>query len=283
MKLILGLCCCCSAIALMGALTVPAVPRSPVVTYGLIRDEMGVPLAKGSGAQVRLVRADQPQGQVYALSSVEPNIYLGMNYRLSLEMDSKGPSRAYAAVEGMPMKVVVLVDGEAQPLSPVPLWNAPKPGTAQRIDYTIAEDEDGDGLPDVWEWWQIWMHYDCPNLPDSPAAFDPKADYDGDGMSNLQEFFAGTDPFEKTDLLAITSIAKVPGANLLQIKFTTSIDHTYHLLMSETLTDPVWTPVATASDPSTAAAYVAYAGTGREITVYVDATVSSGFFKIACN
>lgn len=262
---------------------VPAVPRTPVITYGLIRDEMGAPLDSRTGAQVRLVGAHQPTGQVYAVSAVEPNIYLGLNYRLSLEMDSKGPSRSYAAIEGMPMKVVVLIDGEEQTLSPSPLWDAPKPGTAQRIDYTIAEDSDNDGLPDTWEWLQMWMHYDNPDMPDSLEAFDAKADYDGDGMTNLQEFFAGTDPFEKTDLFAITSIGKVPGTKLVKICFTTSRDHMYHLLVADSLAKPVWTPVATTQDPARACTYTSYAGTGHEITVYVDESVAGSFFKVACH
>ena len=78
--------------------TAPAVPKPPVVTYGLIRDEYGVPLAADAKASARLVLDSAPDGRVYAQSAVEANVFLGMNYRLSLEIDSSGPVRSRAAV-----------------------------------------------------------------------------------------------------------------------------------------------------------------------------------------
>ena len=48
-----------ASVALLGAASLlgVSVPQSPVVTYGLVRDEYGVPLKTASAAEVRLVQA----------------------------------------------------------------------------------------------------------------------------------------------------------------------------------------------------------------------------------
>src|SRR6266446_5591902 len=49
----------------------------------------------------------------------------------------------------------------------------------------LNPDSDGDGIPDGWE----VAHWLNPNDPGDAAA-----DWDGDGLTNLQEYLAGTDP-----------------------------------------------------------------------------------------
>ena len=125
--------------AASGAITAPAVPKPPVVTYGLVRDEFGAPLADGAKALARLVK-ENGDDTVYAQGVIAANVYRGMNYRLSLEIDSKGPVRSRAVTVGTPMRVKVLVDAAEQPLTPNPNWTTPAAGTPQRRDYTIGED-----------------------------------------------------------------------------------------------------------------------------------------------
>jgi hypothetical protein len=63
-------------------------------------------------------------------------------------------------------------------------------GAAKPLD---ANDDDGDGLNNSWE--RSLGTYDQPG-----------ADYDGDGMSDLHEMWAGTDPTDSGSLLAFRSI-----------------------------------------------------------------------------
>jgi hypothetical protein len=57
----------------------------------------------------------------------------------------------------------------------------------------LPNDTDGDGLPDAWE-----RHY-----ADGDTALDPDEDADHDGMNNLQECLAGTDPRDATSRLQL--------------------------------------------------------------------------------
>ncbi|MSU21009.1 MAG: hypothetical protein EXS30_06400 [Pedosphaera sp.] len=109
----------------------------------------------------------------------------------------------------------VHVDGSVQPIEAsqnVATVSALAPGSthAVRIAYrfvdgsksalsdaaagtTWGSDENLDGLPDDWQ--TTYWGSDSSKWPD------PKADSDGDGASNLQEFLAGTNPIESTSVL----------------------------------------------------------------------------------
>ena len=262
-----------------------SIPQSPVVTYGLVRDEYGVPLKSASEAEVRLVRAAVPGGTVYSRSAVTDQMLPGVNYRLSLEIDSEGPARPYAVLSGTEMKILCTVGGEEAALAPASVFATPKAGTAQRRDYTIGSDADGDGLPDAWEEWVLrcaGKAYDAAAI----AAFDPKADADGDGMDNRAEFLAGTDPFLETEMFAITAFEPVAGTDWVKIRFTTRSNRKYHVIFSEKLgDDAVWAPVPTSKKVDTAGDYEKYDGTGRVLTIYAPRSVEgvSGFFRVVCN
>ena len=260
-----------------------SIPQAPVIIYGLIRDEYGSPLKSMSAASLRLVRDSDADGLVYASTVVGETAFPGMNYRLSLEMDSEGPTRTYAVVSGTTMRIRCLIEGEEQNLSPVPVFAVSENGAAMRLDYSLGVDADGDGLPDAWEAWVLQMAGRSSDAA-AIAAFNPDDDADGDGMSNRREFFAGTDPFQSTDLLTITSFKRVGGGARIEIKFTSVPDRTYRIVTSASLTSPVWVPCATTRQIEGTPAYETYSGTGRDITVYVDVPEGTqAFFRVAAD
>ena len=260
-----------------------SIPQAPVVTYGIVRDEYGSPLEASAGAELSLVKDSAPDGTVYAKTVVGETAYPGVNYRLSLEIDSEGPERPYAVVRGTQMRIKCQMNGEAQNLTPTPTFATPVNGTAQRLDFSIGEDADGDGLPDVWEAWVLEMDGRA-NDAAAIAGFKPGDDADGDGMTNGQEYFAGTDPFLATDLLAITSFTKLPETDRAEIKFTTVPGRTYRIVKADTLDSAVWAPVATTRQIDGDPTYATYSGTGRSITVYVAVDAAqSAFFRVAAD
>jgi hypothetical protein len=82
--------------------------------------------------------------------------------------------------------------------------------TLTRMVYTgQLVDHVGDGIPDWWRQQYFGGNGMTTNVPGSCAACDP----DGDGMSNLAEFLAGTDPTNNADSFHIISIGRPPDGS----------------------------------------------------------------------
>ena len=121
----------------------------------------------------------------------------------------------------------------------VPLGD-PVPNTAYgfgRIDALAAlglSDSDNDGMPDWWELWRGLSRFDR-----SDAAQDP----DADGLTNLQEYLAGTDPNDAASVLRITELG-LSGGEVVSL-FTSVVGKRYSLERTGDLASPSWSAVAT--------------------------------------
>jgi NHL repeat-containing protein len=87
----------------------------------------------------------------------------------------------------------------------------------------ISPDSYGIGIPD---WWQL-AHF-------GHIGIDPNADPDQDGMSNYQEFWAGTDPLDATSFFAIKSLVVSVGG-YAQISWQSVSGKTYTVQYSDDL------------------------------------------------
>ena len=83
-------------------------------------------------------------------------------------------------------------------------------------------DSDGDGLPD---WWML-AYFNHPTGQDGDQSL-ANEDADGDGMSNLQEFLAGTNPTDPGSVFRITAINIV--GNDVVVMWTTQPNKTNQL------------------------------------------------------
>jgi len=98
-------------------------------------------------------------------------------------------------------------------------------GRTERIDLRLGAppvDSDGDGLADAWE----LQHFGNLN---SNGAGDP----DNDGVSNLREFRAGTNPTDPSSRFEVVEITKVP--NGISIQWTSQADRRYRVRRSSDL------------------------------------------------
>jgi hypothetical protein len=128
---------------------------------------------------------------------------------------------------------------------------------AVTLDPTAAsEDQDGDGLNDVWE-----------RANFSTLAYGAADDPDADGASNADEIRAGTNPSNVSSVFKIANFSmNASAAN--QLVFTSTPGKTYRVEFKATLVDGPWTPVGT--DISASA--------GGETIVNLPA--SEGFYRL---
>ncbi len=229
----------------MLALTTLAFPPAPHhEVYGTVRDEFGNPLPS-TGTEVLL----EVEGSILARSPVVTGVEPGTNYRLRIPLDSGATPDVYkptALRPTVPFRMRVRVGNTVY--LPIEMTGAAnlltRPGESSRVDLTLGVDSDGDGIPDAWERALIAALGGGLGLGD----IDPNADADGDGMSNLEEYLAGTYAFDPADGFDLGIVSTSQGRSLLE--FTAIRGRAYSILGSVDMR--TWTPVSFAlpTDPS---------------------------------
>jgi Tol biopolymer transport system component len=114
------------------------------------------------------------------------------------------------------------------------------PNDLNRVEdaFTAMVDSDGDGIPD---WWMLqYFGHPTGQAGDHSRAQD---DFDGDGMSNLQEFLAGTDPANPSSVFRI-QISFISATNGVQVSWPASASRNYRVQFKDDLTNPVWLDAA---------------------------------------
>lgn len=192
-------------LTLLALLPAHAFPPSPHhLFYGIVRDETGNPLFVNN-AEVFL----QTSSGTQIKAAIVPNLEPGLNYRLAVPMDAGLTQDLYkptALRPTVPFKLQVRI-GKAVYL-PVEMSGdyarMGQPAQSTRIDLTLGEDADGDGLPDAWEKALLALSGGSKTLKD----IKPGDDFDGDGLSNLQEYLAGTYAFDDKDGFSLKAVRK---------------------------------------------------------------------------
>jgi hypothetical protein len=96
----------------------------------------------------------------------------------------------------------------------------------ERVDLTISvpcDDFDGNGICDDWE--DQYFGY---------IGVDPNDDADGDGVSNWDEYLAGTHPNDPNDLFQFLTV-ETAWPDGFQVEWTSAEGRTYSLLRSTDL------------------------------------------------
>ena len=214
--------------------TTHAFPPAPHHTlFGMVRNQWGDPL-NVSGADVFIQTSNALGVAVRIAASTEP----GVNYRMQVPMDSGRTLDLYQSTAlrpSQPFQLKVKIGTTTYvPLEMVFSRALGQPAAATRLDLTLGVDSDGDGLPDAWEQALIDI------LGGDLASITPNGDADGDGISNVNEFLAGTYAFDPNDgfRLALTDLS----AGNSTLEFFAVRGRNYRLQGSTDLRQ--WTPLS---------------------------------------
>ena len=141
-----------AALLLTPAAVVEGFPPAPHhLFYGTVRDEYGNPL-NFDDVEVIL----ESSAGIQVKGKVVPGLKPGINYELKVPMDAGITGDLYkptALKPTVPFKVKVKI-GSAIYLPIEMLGDFAQlglPSKSTRLDLTLGEDSDGDGLPDAWE------------------------------------------------------------------------------------------------------------------------------------
>jgi len=131
-------------------------------------------------------------------------------------------------------------------------WIAAAPTPGQVVN---TGDSDGDGLPDWWE--QAHGTY--------VFIADANEDPDNDGLTNREEYLAGTHPNDPSSALAFQGI--VAGGGNVILRFVAVSNRTYTVFRKPALSDPTWQKLVDVSSTTSSAVVSitnALSGSGAE-------------------
>jgi len=268
-----------AVLACLTATSIFAFPPAPHhLIYGLVRDEFGNPISSPT-AQVILETATGVQ----IISKVVPDLEPGVNYKLTVPIDGGLTADAYKPTALKPLvsfRIKVKIDETTYlPIEMVADFSKlGKPAQKTRLNLTLGEDSDGDGLPDAWERLLIAASGQNLTLQD----IRPGDDFDGDGISNLNEYLAGTYAFDPQDGFRLDIIGVQEGKP--QLEFIVIQGRTYTLLASADL--KTWTPIEfrIPADGPAAASQASYRATDVHVLrvepVLGGAQPAANYFKI---
>lgn len=193
-----------------------AYPPAPFhLLYGMLRDEYGTPISISS-AEVIL----ETSSGVKIKTSVNPGIEMAANYRLEVPMDAgllAAPYQPTALRPMVPFRIKVRIGGITYlPIEMLGDYSKlGKPGHRTRLNLTLGEDSDGDGLPDAWE---RLVHQDI-------AQVQPGSDA-GNGLNYLQTYYAGTYAVDPEHGFVLSIVGHHQGSPLLEFLAVTGRTYT---------------------------------------------------------
>ncbi len=183
-----------------------AYPPAPFhLFYGMLRDEYGTPI-NITTAEVVL----ETSSGVKIKTTVNPGIETGANYRLEVPMDAglmAAPYQPTALRPLVPFRIKVRIAGVTYlPIEMAGDYaNLGQPGQRTRLNLTLGEDSDGDGLPDAWE------RLINPDISQVKPGGDA-----GNGLTYLQTYYAGTYAVAPKDGFSLSIVDYNKGAPLLE-------------------------------------------------------------------
>ena len=220
-------------------------PGLSYTLFGNVRDQYGVLLPTTGASIVTYVGLKEMQRQ--SLVDVPAFDY---NYQLRLRIDMARPETATyhprALSTGSVFNLVVVRGNRIyRPIEAAMPLTVGAPADRKRLDLTLGVDLDGDGLPDAWEEAQLHQAGEKPGANGwELSKVDRDGDYDGDGISNWNEYLAGTYALDATSMLDLEIVEKLGDS--VRLEFYSFYGRQYRLETSTDLKAWVAVPFAVA-------------------------------------
>ena len=239
--------------------TIHAFPPAPYYTlHGMVRDQTGQTVAVENAAVLLL-----KDGRELSRTPVKSFLLTDQNYELAMRLDQTRPGTALYSAAAIAMQgtfsLAVEVGGQRYlPIEVSGNLTAGKGGEKVRLDLTLGEDTDRDGLPDAWEMWQLFQAGRHPGENGWELnLLDKTGDFDGDGQSNFLEYIAGTFAGDATEFFKLE--IKEKTGDRVRLEFYGITNKVYTV---ERSTDGLtWTRLPLATGTATAAAASSFKAT----------------------
>lgn len=246
-------------LAVMAAAAAAAEPNIPLGTYvyaGTVVNYRNEAMTSADGVSVQAVATN---GAVLAVASVVDPDTAGVNFRLEVPVSTSASGKS-AAIGDAPRCVVVSPRGtrgaatEAFPpivsasavTNCVVVWSDAASFTSPDGAETVLVPEDYiEGI-------SYLMAFS------GKTAYDPFADWDGDGAVNYAEYVAGTNPFDASDFLRVTAFSASKDAAVVSFEYVGG--HLYGLKAARSLSSPEWAAAKFAADERSARQSTLYGG-----------------------
>jgi hypothetical protein len=238
------------------------VPLLDFTVYGQARDRWGWPCVEGGEVICRI------DGRECARTTVRYDMGPAVNFSLRIPLDDGIDPRYDPKAGRIGERMILTVkdtDGEF-PIIEADIPPVGLPAESARIIVTAGTDSDHDGLPDEWELWIVQASFQdgITNVTDVA----PGDDFDGDGVSNLREFLAGTFPDMAGDFFFVEELLPERDGKL-GLMILSVPGKTYRVQSATNLAAIVWEPSTFTTDPSGPTTLDFATGDGGTMVLYV--------------
>jgi hypothetical protein len=244
---------------LLGAHLASAVTQRPsMLVYGVIRDSYGIALSPDSATVSAFLGTNE-----VARTAIRPQPN-GANYRLEVNVTDPITAKPKDVTPGATLTIRARYGTVLSPTIGNNTFLARGDGSAVQIDLVLGVDSDGDGIPDDWERMLI---ANSGGALSNLNQIGPGTDFDGDGVSDLAEFFAGSFPFLASDVLRMSSLTTHANGRF-SFSFTSVNGVAYEVLTAPTLDAATWQvcPISLTESGTLIAGTVT--GTGGVLRIY---------------